>query len=191
MATSRLAVDELKTLVLLAQNGDRGAFGKLYENFWPTVYAISFRWLRNHSQAEDLCQCVFVQVMNKLTQLQNPSRFPGWIDKIIKRMALNHLQRHQRHISLEETVDLSLLSSEQSPLAALIKEEDAAAVRREAVKLGALHWKTVEDFYLRGLTIKQMARGGTSGRIPIGTVKRRLYTARRRLERRLSALAQQ
>ena len=61
-------------LVRAAQAGDRDAFGELFERFQPTVYAIAMRRLRDHADAQELCQDVFVQAMLKIEQLRTLRR---------------------------------------------------------------------------------------------------------------------
>ena len=69
-------------LVRSAQTGNRDAFGELFERFQPTVYAIAMRRLRDHADAQELCQDVFVQAMLKIEQLRTPEAFIGWLRQI-------------------------------------------------------------------------------------------------------------
>ena len=69
-------------LVRDAQAGNRDAFGELFERFQPTVMAIAMRRLRDHADAQELCQDVFVQAMLKIDQLRTPEAFIGWLRQI-------------------------------------------------------------------------------------------------------------
>src|SRR6188508_945583 len=53
----------LEFLVEAAQAGDREAFGELVTRFEGMVYAIAFRRLNNHAEAQELSQEVFVKAM--------------------------------------------------------------------------------------------------------------------------------
>jgi RNA polymerase sigma-70 factor (ECF subfamily) len=79
---------EVTGLVCAAQDGDREAFGELVERFERTIYAIAFRRLTNHAEAQELCQEVFVQALEKLDQLRQPECFPGWMKSIAVRMSV-------------------------------------------------------------------------------------------------------
>jgi len=50
----------LEELVWKAQTGDRDAFGQLVERFESTIYWIVLRRLRNHAEAAETTQDVFV-----------------------------------------------------------------------------------------------------------------------------------
>ena len=67
-----IEVRETADLVRAAQAGNRDAFGELFERFQPTVLAIAMRRLRDHADAQELCQDVFVQAMLKIEQLRTP-----------------------------------------------------------------------------------------------------------------------
>ena len=53
-------------LVLAAQAGRREAFGELFERFERHVFSIAMRRLGNYNEAQELCQDVFVQAMQKI-----------------------------------------------------------------------------------------------------------------------------
>ena len=83
-------------LVVAAQDGDREAFGELFERFERQVFAIALRRLGNFCEAQELCQDVFVQAMQKLDQLRVPESFGAWIASITNRMAINRAVRRSR-----------------------------------------------------------------------------------------------
>src|SRR5208282_3841523 len=63
---------EVAELVQRAQEGDRDAFGRLVEQFQPTVYAIAQRRLGNASEAVELTQDVFLHILRRIRQLAAP-----------------------------------------------------------------------------------------------------------------------
>jgi len=56
----------LAAQVRAAQMGSREAFGQLVERYQRSVYAVAMRRLRNHAEAQELVQEVFVQAMRKI-----------------------------------------------------------------------------------------------------------------------------
>ena len=68
---------EMIQLVTKAQAGDRDAFGKLAQQFEQTVFATVLRRLRNHAEAVEVTQDVFIQAMRKLPQLREPALMQG------------------------------------------------------------------------------------------------------------------
>eukprot|EP00657_Telonema_sp_P-1_P008315 TRINITY_DN29235_c0_g1_i1.p1 TRINITY_DN29235_c0_g1~~TRINITY_DN29235_c0_g1_i1.p1 ORF type:complete len:145 (-),score=26.55 TRINITY_DN29235_c0_g1_i1:90-524(-) len=79
---STMEDQNLIELVTAAQNGDREAFGSLVVQFESTVFAIVMKRLRNHAEASEVTQDVFIQAMRKLSQLNAPERFGGWLRQI-------------------------------------------------------------------------------------------------------------
>jgi RNA polymerase sigma-70 factor, ECF subfamily len=176
----------LDTLVEFAQAGDRAAFGELARRFEGMVYAIAFRRLGNHSEAQELCQEVLVKAMTKLDQLQVPAAFGGWLRSITVRMAINRQVRQAPAIATEpQTLEATCIES-TTPLDSALKNERAAQVRGGLARLGKLDRKTLEAFYFRGQSLAQMSQ---SFEAPVGTIKRRLHVARKRLAQHLEAVA--
>ena len=64
--------EQLISLVQQAQVGNRDTFGELVSHFESTVFAVVMQRLRNHSEASDVTQEVFLRAMRKLSQLQEP-----------------------------------------------------------------------------------------------------------------------
>ena len=55
----------LAAQVRAAQRGNQEAFGQLVERFQRAVYGVALRRLRNHAEAQELTQEVFVQALRK------------------------------------------------------------------------------------------------------------------------------
>lgn len=176
----------LTHLVLAAQDGSRDAFEQLFEQFRRTVYLTAFRRLRNDAEAQELCQDVFVQALRKLDQLQDPACFGGWIRSIAVRMAINRAVRTRPTVSLD-TEGLRAPGSEtQTPLADMIRQEHYEQLHVGLKRLSDMDRDTLMAFYFRGQSLIQMSDEFHS---PVGTIKRRLHVARKRLARELEVLS--
>jgi len=175
-----LAVVEL---VRAAQAGDRDAFGLLFERYRSGIVALAMRRVRNADEAEELAQDVFVQAMQKINQLRVPEAFGGWLRRIVHRMAINRLTRRQSAVSCDPSVlEATCLSRGDSPDNGAVDREEAADVRAAVARLGQLDRQTLQAFYLRGQTLVQMS---DSFDAPVGTIKRRLHVARKRLAKEM------
>lgn len=176
---------EIHRLVLLAQSGDREAFGKLIEQFERAVFAIVLRRLRCRAEALETTQEVFIQVLRKLPQLREVERFPGWLRKIAVRMAINRAVRRPKEL-FGETDSLDTVRNDHGgALESILRNERAAQLRDGLDQLGRLDRETLMAFYFEGRSLQQMSDDFQS---PIGTIKRRLHTARNRLRDQLSKL---
>jgi len=177
--------NELIQLVTLAQAGDRDAFGQLVEQFEQTVFATVFRRLRNHAEASEVTQDVFIQAMRKLPQLREPARFAGWLRRIAVRMSINRAVRRPNETSRSPEMFGAVNDGTETPLADLMRDEAALQVRGGMDKLRELDRQTLIAFYFEGQSLKQMSDQFDS---PIGTIKRRLHTARNRLKEMLAEM---
>ena len=175
----------LITLVREAQGGDREAFGQLALKFEPMVFAIVLRRLRNRSEAREVTQDVLLQAMRKLPQLRDVERFAGWLTQIAVRMSINRALRRPHELLRSPERLGSLEAAPSSPLENLLRVEQAGRIRGGLARLRELDRRTLIAFYFEGHSLKQMSDESGS---PIGTIKRRLHTARSRLREELSDL---
>ena len=172
--------NEIGILVDRARLGDRSAYGRLVELFQPTVYAIALNRLRNAAEAQELAQEVFIHSMTKLDQLRDPRCFAGWIRQITVRMAINRLARRGPVRAAEPSLLDNARAAGVSPLDELVRAEQRTELWSGLNRLKALDRATLEAFYIRGRSLKQMSREFET---PIGTIKRRLHVARNRLKK--------
>jgi RNA polymerase sigma-70 factor (ECF subfamily) len=179
--------NEIIELVIQAQAGCRDAFGELAQQFEPTVYAIAVRRLRNEADAAELTQDVFIQALRKLRQLRQPERFAGWLRRITVRMAINRAVRKPPETASDPAVFGGVKCQRQSPLEDLMANERATDVWGGLKRLRDLDRKTLVAFYVEGQSLIEMSDRFNS---PIGTIKRRLHTARIRLRDELAQMLQ-
>ena len=173
----------LRELVLRAQAGSRGAFDQLVEHFERTVFAIVLRRLRNRAEAHEVTQEVFIRAYRKLGQLREPERFAGWLKQIAVRLSINRaVRKPQEHCAESEVMSNVADEAPETPLDSLLREERREQVWEGLQQLGDLDRQTLIAFYIEGNSLKEMSEQFDS---PIGTIKRRLHTARNRLRDRL------
>ncbi|MBX3412212.1 MAG: sigma-70 family RNA polymerase sigma factor [Pirellulales bacterium] len=183
-------LNELTTtgsLVRAAQAGDRDAFGALVERYQSSAYAIALRRLRNHAEAEELVQEVFVQALRKIDQLREGECFGSWLRAITVRMAINRAVRSAPVYATEPETFVSACVNHETPLASALTEERRQRVQAGLGRLRRLDRETLEAFYVRGRSLAEMS---DEFRSPVGTIKRRLHVARKRLAKELEDLAE-
>jgi RNA polymerase sigma-70 factor (ECF subfamily) len=171
--------EEVTELVLRAQAGDRLAYGELVRRFQGSVYAMALTRVHNPLEAQELAQEVFVHGMRKLPQLRDPRCFAGWLRRITARMAINRLTRRALVSGTEPEFLDSVEGRVRGPVEEIESSEAKAELHAGLKQLKELDRQTLEAFYLRGRSLKQMSREFET---PIGTIKRRLHVARLRLK---------
>ena len=172
-------------LVRAAQVGDRDAFGELFERYRPAMVALAMRRVRNADEAEELAQDVFVQAMQKINQLRVPEAFGGWLRRIVHRMAINRLTRNRAALACDpETLEATCLAV-GSPEEIAENREQATVVRASIDRLGLLDQETLKAFYLQSKSLVEMSNQFEA---PVGTIKRRLHVARKRLAKEMDVM---
>lgn len=177
---------QLVGLVRAAQDGDRYAFEALFERYQRAVYVTVLRRLGNEAEAQELCQEVFIQAMRKIGQLRDPLCLGGWLRSIANRMAINRAVRTRPTLALESDQTEPRYAEQETPLDEVLAQEQRDQVRVGLTRLSDLDRDTLVAFYFRGRSLVQMSDEFDS---PVGTIKRRLHVARKRLAKELSALA--
>jgi len=171
--------EEIFELIERAQTGDRVAFGELVERFHPAVYAVALARLRDPNEATELAQEVFIHAMQKIAQLRDPQCFVGWLRQITVRMAINRVTRKAPVQGAEPEFLQNAPGAAGVPLDEMIRTEDRADLWNGLDQLKPIDRDTLVAFYIKGRTLKQMAREFET---PVGTIKRRLHVARNRLK---------
>ncbi|MFB0980602.1 MAG: sigma-70 family RNA polymerase sigma factor [Alteromonadaceae bacterium] len=114
-------------MISRAQQGDQQAFYQIYQKYHRKVYAICWRMLADKDSAEDVCQEVFVQLWQKITNFRGDSKFSTWLHSVTSNIVLGHLRKHknwlQRIFSIEDQTiqDVTVEIEDTSELTALDK----------------------------------------------------------------------
>lgn len=174
------------SLIERAQAGDRDAFGTLVERYQRAVRALAYRKLGNEAEAHELTQEVFIQALRKLHQLRQPECFGGWLRSMTVRLAVNRLTRKGRVQATEPEALDARAAERETPVAAALVNEQRAQVQAGLARLGRMDRETLVAFYVDGRSLAEMS---ADFRSPVGTIKRRLHVARKRLARELEEFA--
>ncbi|MFM7055562.1 MAG: RNA polymerase sigma factor [Planctomycetota bacterium] len=176
---------DMTELVQQAQAGDRSAFDQLVRMFHSRVFAMVMRRLRNTAEADEVVQEVFLRAFCKLDQLAEAERFAGWVSQIAVRLSINRAVRRPAETCVETEIFDGVPQPAQTPLCDLLRHEDAAEVHAGLQQLSRLDRDTLWAFYFEGASLREMSEQFDS---PVGTIKRRLHTARGRLRDVISGL---
>ena len=172
-------------LVVRAQDGDNDAFGELVYRFERMVYGVCWQRLRDHAEVQETSQEVFIKAFEKLFQLDEPAAFPGWLRSIAVRQSINRSVRRPPSVAVEPQALASVDGDGPAPLDALLTDERAAQVHAGLDRLAQLDRSTLVAFYLQGQSLLEMSDEFSA---PVGTIKRRLHVARKRLAKELECL---
>jgi RNA polymerase sigma-70 factor (ECF subfamily) len=179
-------------LVSRAQRGDRDAFSTLIEHYAPTVLSVAWRIVGNRALADDVAQETFLAAFRSLRSFRAESRFSTWLYRIAVNKCRDAQRAQGARLSVfaphDEEHDVEPMGD--SPLHRTPEELLLERHRRDQLA-GALRRLTPvyrEAFVLKhieGLDYEEMSSVlGVDG----GTLRMRVYKARRELGRELGAL---
>ncbi|GMU21789.1 MAG: DNA-directed RNA polymerase sigma-70 factor [Phycisphaerae bacterium] len=184
---SRLTRRMEKRLVSQARDGNEDAARVLVDAHKDRLFAFVWRILRDHHEAEEICQEAFLRAFGSLDSFSAEFRFSTWLFTIAYRLCLNQIRRRK---SLTGDVDFAEMPSmEVSAAEQLAESEEARRLKDkiwEAVdRLSVAQKAAVILFYREGLSCEAIAQ--TLG-IPMATAKSHLHRARGRLRESLAGL---
>lgn len=88
-------------LVTAARDGNRGAFGRLYDLYARMVHGILLARVPR-SEVDDLVQDVFVLALRRLNTLNDDGAFGGWLAMIARNRAVDYHRSAQPTAELHE-----------------------------------------------------------------------------------------
>lgn len=180
-----------RDVIAVKEHGDKDAFNRLYTQFYVRVFKIAVRGLKSKTNAHDLTQDVFVTVFRKIHQVQDPCRFSSWVQMIARRMLINYATRQKVFIQFDERAEGK--DDEESRLPDVFPESSQVAQANERVaclmdsiaQMPFIYSEVIQLFYLQERSVKEIAEILES---PIGTIKRRLNTARRLIREDMTSI---
>ena len=122
----------------------------------------------------------FVQVYLNIHRLKDPAGFRSWFYRSLTRLAWRKGRTSRREIPDEDIALHADRESSGDSLTDLLQKEERDCIRMAVQRLDEKHRSIVVLYYYNEFSTKQIAR--ITGCLE-GTVKSRLYTARKRLER--------
>jgi RNA polymerase sigma-70 factor (ECF subfamily) len=153
-------------------------FEKLYEQYSNKVYRLIYSITRDRDISQDIMQDVFVKVYKNLNKFRGESSYSTWIMRIAINTAYTYMKKNKNitytdvydnneHFSLGETPESSLNRK-------LLNERIKDAIN-ELKPEEALLLSMINDDKMNYNEIAEVLK------IPVGTVKSRVFNLRKRL----------
>lgn len=165
-------------LVMTALSGGPEAFAPIVERYQDAVFAVALARLGNFHDAEDIAQEVFVEAFEHLDRLRNPSRLGAWLRSITIHRCISHLRKRREMIDVQEIAE-QIEATSTNPHTEIEKQELRHHVMTAIGQLSQKQRETATLFYINGYSQEEVAR---IQEVPIGTVRRRLHDARKKLK---------
>ncbi|MDZ7362356.1 MAG: sigma-70 family RNA polymerase sigma factor [candidate division KSB1 bacterium] len=173
-----------------ALQGDQKAYAELMERYHGPLFSLLYKMVRSKEETEDLVQEAFMKAFASLATFNEEFAFSTWLYKIAINNTIDHLRKKKlRTYSLDKPIqskegelkreypdvhsssDHDLLSTEKSGL--ITKAiEDLPEKYRQVILLRHSDELSYEE--IAAIT-----------KVPLGTVKARIFRAREMLKRKL------
>lgn len=167
-------------LVAKIQSGDNSAFDELYKLTSERAYFVALEFTKNNQDAEDILQESYIKALSKINELDKPESFSSWLNQIVANKSKDFLKKKKPMLfEAEENEAFEVLPDEDtsfSPEANLDQTELQKAVMEVLDELSEEKRACVLMMYFEELSVGEIAE---TLEIPEGTVKTRLFSARK------------
>ena len=126
-------MENLPEIVQKAKEGDKEAFGKLYNEYYGKIYRYCMINIYKSELAQDLCQETFIRAWKSLPSftLDKGGTFQAYIFRIARNLIID-LSRKKKEFSLAEYVEIEVHENFEEQLD---KENEVEKLKRAIAKL--------------------------------------------------------
>jgi RNA polymerase sigma-70 factor (ECF subfamily) len=170
-----MSSDEM--LVERARSGDLASFEELVDRYRDLIVRVVAR-IVGPADAEDVTQDVFLRAFHRLGQFRGQAPFRSWLLRIAHNSALTALQRRREEEAPVEEGALEVEDPGRRPAEELELSERRSRLALKLREVQPTHRAVLVLRDLEGLSYQEIAEITEA---PVGSVKGRLFRARREL----------
>lgn len=182
--------EQIQQYILQALDGDEKAYECLLLRYKNGIYNLIFQMIKNHEETEDLVQETFIKAFHNLQSYNNSYAFSTWLYKIAYNHSIDAIRKKKlktlpldRPIKLKEgEVHHQIKDNALSPEGSYIFSERKALIKKTISELPERYRQAI---ILRHQDDKSYEEISEILKIPLGTVKARIFRAREMLKKRL------
>ncbi len=182
---------EEKAIIERVLSGETDAFEALVLEYQTVVYNLALRMTANPADAEDCAQEAFVKAYRSLASFRGDASFSSWLYRLTTNTCLDLLRSRKRRgeVSLtddsdETDAELDIPDETDTPETAAVRKETRETVRGALAKLPPDFRGVLLLRELGGLSYEEI---GQQMNLEAGTVKSRIFRARKKLAAILTA----
>ncbi|RMH81582.1 MAG: sigma-70 family RNA polymerase sigma factor [Calditrichaeota bacterium] len=181
---------EDRRLIQAARAGDQKAFEGLLTKYRSLVYHVMFKMVRNPQEAEDLTQEAFIKAFHALASFNEEFAFSTWLMKIATNNCIDFLRKKKlRTFSIDEPIQykdeqlhMELPDHDPTPERQLLNEERSRLIDEAIASLPPRYRHVI---VLRHKEEKSYEEIAEILKLPLGTVKARIFRAREMLNKKI------
>ena len=184
-----------RTLVSRIIGGDRDLFTLLVSRYEKRVINYVYRITHRYEEAHDLAQDIFVKVYPALDRYDPKYQFSTWLFRIAQNSAIDALRKKAIiEVPLARPVDDEPGTKERefadggiSPYRALKNKQLSAAIDSAVDQLPADYRELIQLRHFAEMSYEEIA---SMKKLPLGTVKNKLFRARNLLKDALGSFVE-
>jgi RNA polymerase sigma-70 factor (ECF subfamily) len=169
-------------LAVLAQAGNREAFGELVRRYAGQARRVARSVLRDPADADDAVQDAFLSALRNLARFDAGRPFGPWLLRIVANAALDRMRRE--HVRATDAIGPDVATRDAGPDHLTDRRALLEALRAALEKLPERQRMAVVLFDVEGYSHGEIAEALG---IPEGTVRSHVFHARRALREALAA----
>ena len=162
-------------------DGDRRALHALYLRHKVRTYRFVLRLTADAALAEDIVSEVFLDVWRQAVGFKGKSRVSTWILAIARYKALSALRRRSDE-QLDDCTATAIADPADDPGMMAERQDRSRIVRKCLSQLSTTHREMLDLVYYQEKSVEEVAQ--IIG-VPCGTVKTRMFYARKHMEKLL------
>ncbi|OHD61442.1 MAG: hypothetical protein A2014_01910 [Spirochaetes bacterium GWF1_49_6] len=102
-----IQADEIDLWAEKSRDGDRNAFGKLYDRYMPPIYRFVYYRVYNKGLAEDLTSQTFLKAVENIASYdRKKGKFSSWLYRIARNLVIDYYRSRKKTVELDETWDI-------------------------------------------------------------------------------------
>ena len=174
MQTSEHHPTDDELLAVRCQLGEPAAFDELIARWHAPLWSFVRRLAGDDDAAREIFQDVWVRVIRGIARLRDGSKLRAWLFGIARRTLMDRL-REQYAKPTDPEIDMDEIAADT-----WTDEADAnlQALDDSLARLPIVEREVLTLFYLEELSLSEVAE---ALRVPVGTIKSRLFRARQML----------
>lgn len=183
--------DEL--LVKKVQDGDTNAYNVLVIKYQYKVAQIISKFVANNADINDIAQDAFIKAYKAINSFRGESSFYTWLYRIVVNAAKTFLESNSKH---KNSIDVDSPEFQSIDEQGILASKDTPDRIIESQELHEVILKAMNDLpkelreaitlrEIEGMSYDDMA---IALRVPVGTVRSRIFRAREFIESRMAHL---
>ncbi len=185
-----MSVDEDQVLVKKILEGKRSSFEELMRRYNGKIYGYIYRMVKEEEVAVELAQDFFIKLYRVMDKYNPEHRFSTWAFRICYNMVIDYIRKHQQY-QVDSLDGEAVTARKMVETDNYVKEDGFDALAQEQFRENL--WMLVERIpvkyrellllrYHQELKYEEIA---DMVKLPVGTVKNRLYKAKKYLKKEI------